>query len=33
MVYLEDYPYDTVTLTLNRTRWGALEDPIAVEIN
>lgn len=32
MVYLEDYPYDTVTLALNRTQWGALEDPIAVEI-
>ena len=32
MLYLEDYPYDTVILTLNRTQWGALEDPIAVEI-
>ena len=32
MFYLEDYPYDTVTLTLNRTQWGTLEDPIAVEI-
>lgn len=32
MLYLEDYPYDTVTLTLNRTQWGALKEPIAVEI-
>ena len=32
MFYLEDYPYDTVTLTLERTQWGALKEPIAVEI-
>ncbi len=32
MFYLDDYPYDSVILTLERTQWGALKEPIAVEI-
>ena len=32
MFYLDDYPYDSVILTLIRTQWGALEEPVAIEI-
>ena len=32
LFYLNDYSYDSVILTLNRTQWGALEEPLAVEI-
>lgn len=30
--YLIDYPYDTVTLTLERTAWHTFEEPVAIQI-
>ena len=30
--YLTDYPYDSVTLTANRTQWHRLETPITIQL-